>query len=239
MKETWDAQTNEDLCIEYQETHSDELYEYFLSRNIGLIMDYLSPIIRKHPDQKEELVQTCKVAMWEAMCNFKLEKEVKFTTYVYYFFKKNVWHYWHSQYSVHIPINLMGKINEVKEKMPYVVFDSDSLDKTICFGDEGRNEFTLDELVAADQPSPEDIAIQNDNLEYLLKLAREHLTPRSLNLLILRYGLDGGEPKTLQEIGNMYHVTRERIRQVLDKALEKLKIIYLKEKLDEEKRNQV
>lgn len=234
MKETWDTLTNEDLCIEYQQTHSNDLYEYFLSRNIGLIMDYLGPIIQKHPDQKEELVQECKIAMWEAMNKFNPEKEVKFTTYCHYFFKKNIWHHWHRLYAVHIPINLMTHIDEVKEKIPYAVFDFDSLDRSVNLNEEGSgHEIALEELVAADQPSPEDIAIQKDELDYILKLARNNLNGRALSVLILRYGLDGNQPMTLQQIGDIYHVTRERIRQVLEKALNKLKEVYLTAKQDD------
>lgn len=228
MKETWDAQTNEALCIEYQETKSDTLYEYFLSRNIGLIMDYLGPIIRKHPDQKEELVQTCKVAMWEAMNKYNPEKEVKFTTYCHYFFKKNVWHHWHSQYSVHLPINLMTKLDEVREKVPYAVLDFESLDKPISAGDDSGAETTLEEFIAADQPSPEEVAIEHNRAEQLLKIL-DKLSPRESKCLQMYYGLNGYAPHTLQQIGNVYNVSRECIRQVLEKALKKVKRYYLKD----------
>ena len=49
------------------------------------------------------------------------------------------------------------------------------------------------------------------------------LKPRESEVLRIRYGLDGGGPKTLEEIGKFFNVTRERIRQMEAKALRKLR----------------
>ena len=49
------------------------------------------------------------------------------------------------------------------------------------------------------------------------------LTDREQQVLRLRFGLDDGRPRTLEEVGRIFHVTRERIRQIEAKALRKLK----------------
>ena len=49
------------------------------------------------------------------------------------------------------------------------------------------------------------------------------LTPREQQVLSLRFGLYDGQPRTLEEVGKQFHVTRERIRQIEDKALRKLR----------------
>jgi RNA polymerase sigma factor (sigma-70 family) len=49
------------------------------------------------------------------------------------------------------------------------------------------------------------------------------LTPREREILTLRFGLECGEPRTLQEVGRHFHVCRERIRQIQDKAMTKLR----------------
>jgi RNA polymerase primary sigma factor len=49
------------------------------------------------------------------------------------------------------------------------------------------------------------------------------LTPREEKVLRLRYGLDDGRPRTLEEVGKEFNVTRERIRQIEAKALRKLR----------------
>ena len=49
------------------------------------------------------------------------------------------------------------------------------------------------------------------------------LTEREQKVLRLRFGLDDGRPRTLQEVGRQFNVTRERIRQIEAKALRKLR----------------
>jgi RNA polymerase primary sigma factor len=53
--------------------------------------------------------------------------------------------------------------------------------------------------------------------------AMESLTDRERNILTLRFGLEDGSPKTLEEVGTIFKVTRERIRQIEAKALKKLR----------------
>ena len=58
--------------------------------------------------------------------------------------------------------------------------------------------------------------------EQLLEVL-EILTEREQRVLELRYGLKGGAPKTLEEVGAAFNVTRERVRQIEAKALRKLR----------------
>ena len=51
----------------------------------------------------------------------------------------------------------------------------------------------------------------------------ETLTPREASVLRLRFGLEDGRPRTLEEVGKEFNVTRERIRQIEAKALRKLR----------------
>jgi RNA polymerase primary sigma factor len=70
--------------------------------------------------------------------------------------------------------------------------------------------------------TPEDTSVRGllrEDMENVLNT----LSPRERDVLRLRYGLDDGKVKTLEEIGNVFHVTRERIRQIEAKALRKLR----------------
>ena len=71
-------------------------------------------------------------------------------------------------------------------------------------------------------PAPEDIAlsqVMNAQVEEALRT----LTDRESRVLRLRFGMEGGRPHTLQEVGQEFGVTRERIRQIEAKALQKMR----------------
>ena len=71
-------------------------------------------------------------------------------------------------------------------------------------------------------PAPEDIASYTLLREQLLEVLNT-LTPREAKVLKLRFGLEDGRPRTLEEVGAEFKVTRERIRQIEAKALRKLR----------------
>lgn len=73
-----------------------------------------------------------------------------------------------------------------------------------------------------DVESPEE-AIVKQLLKQDLEGVLSTLNPREKEVLRLRYGLDDGRSKTLEEIGNVFKVTRERIRQIEAKAMRKLR----------------
>ena len=70
--------------------------------------------------------------------------------------------------------------------------------------------------------SPSDVAESNMLKEQLIQVLNT-LTPRDEKVLRLRYGLDDSHPRTLEEVGKEFNVTRERIRQIEAKALRKLR----------------
>jgi RNA polymerase primary sigma factor len=94
-----------------------------------------------------------------------------------------------------------------------------SLDQTI--GDEGDSQLgdfieDSDAAVAMDVVS---FSLMQDQLEQVLRT----LTEREAGVIRLRYGLIDGRPRTLDEIGQVYGVTRERIRQIESKTMSKLR----------------
>ena len=70
--------------------------------------------------------------------------------------------------------------------------------------------------------SPSEVAEGNMLKEQLIQVLNT-LTPREEKVLRLRYGLDDSHPRTLEEVGKEFNVTRERIRQIEAKALRKLR----------------
>lgn len=97
--------------------------------------------------------------------------------------------------------------------------DTVSLDRPV--GEEGDAElhdFIEDERM----PDPFTHAAEIMRRRHLLT-ALELLDETERNVLYLRFGLDGGEPRTLSDVGKMYNLTRERVRQIEARALSKLR----------------
>eukprot|EP00520_Triparma_pacifica_P009703 CAMPEP_0118644244 /NCGR_PEP_ID=MMETSP0785-20121206/6834_1 /TAXON_ID=91992 /ORGANISM="Bolidomonas pacifica, Strain CCMP 1866" /LENGTH=430 /DNA_ID=CAMNT_0006535987 /DNA_START=58 /DNA_END=1350 /DNA_ORIENTATION=+ len=93
-------------------------------------------------------------------------------------------------------------------------------------------EVTLLDSIKDSGPSPNDLtesAMLKDDVEKLLGT----LSDREQQVVKMRFGLDDGKAKTLEEIGNVFSVTRERIRQIEARALHKLRQPYRNHKLKE------
>ncbi|MBE9042033.1 sigma-70 family RNA polymerase sigma factor [Oscillatoriales cyanobacterium LEGE 11467] len=80
----------------------------------------------------------------------------------------------------------------------------------------------LGDFIESDGETPED-QVSKSLLREDLESVLDTLSPRERDVLRLRYGLDDGRMKTLEEIGQIFNVTRERIRQIEAKALRKLR----------------
>jgi RNA polymerase primary sigma factor len=74
-------------------------------------------------------------------------------------------------------------------------------------------------------------AVEADALARCMTEALAELTPREQRILRMRFGIDGAGDHTLEEVGKVFGVTRERIRQIEAKALEKLRHPALARKL--------
>lgn len=84
-------------------------------------------------------------------------------------------------------------------------------------------ETTLGELIVdMDAPTPFDVASLSQ-LREDVRIALQSLNKREAEVLYLRYGLDGGDMRTLQEVAEELGVTRERVRQIESRALRKLR----------------
>lgn len=112
--------------------------------------------------------------------------------------------------------NILATIND----MSFVV----SLDTPVGDGGvEGDNDSTLGDFVADSQNVEQEVI--NSQRNELIKsiLNSPSFTERERQVISLRFGLNGDQPRTLEEVGYMFGVTRERIRQIESKALLKFK----------------
>ncbi len=87
---------------------------------------------------------------------------------------------------------------------------------------EGEDSNLLDVLRAGDVPNPDKELIQ-ESLRTEIERALSTLSPREADVIRLYYGLNGNHPLTLEEIGETFGLTRERVRQIKEKAIRRLK----------------
>jgi RNA polymerase sigma factor (sigma-70 family) len=113
----------------------------------------------------------------------------------------------------------MGLSGERLQELRLAGREITSLDRTV--GEE--SDTTLGDLVRDDDALDPEREAASHVARKEVALALSHLQERERGVLELRYGLTGEEPRTLEEIGELYGVTRERIRQIEKKTLAKLR----------------
>jgi RNA polymerase primary sigma factor len=91
---------------------------------------------------------------------------------------------------------------------------------------------TIADFIEDEQEEDESVVIHLSSLKTTLEKVLTSLTERELGVLEMRFGMDDGRKRTLEEVGDRYQVTRERIRQIEAKAIRKLITSLKKEKLE-------
>lgn len=113
----------------------------------------------------------------------------------------------------------MGKTVEKIQELKKISQDPISLETPKGDDDEGSiSEFIPDEETETPYEAASNVLLK----EQISKLMKDILTEREEMVLRLRFGLDDGKARTLEEVGKVFDVTRERIRQIEAKALKKL-----------------
>lgn len=117
-----------------------------------------------------------------------------------------------------------GKISQLRKA------SMDPVSLSTPVGEEGDGSTLGDLLPSENKYDPEEVTEKRSLTEDIDKVL-ECLTEREREIIILRFGLHGGEAMTLESIGDIKQVTRERIRQIEQKALNKLRCPHRKKLL--------
>jgi RNA polymerase primary sigma factor len=106
--------------------------------------------------------------------------------------------------------------NTLSQSNRHVSFDAP-------IGSEEDSGATMLDLIAGDGEEAPDLKLMEESLKNEVRIGLSKLSPREVAVLQAYYGLNGSSSYTLEEIGELYGLTRERVRQIKERALRRLR----------------
>ena len=197
-----------------------------------------------------DLINEGNLGLIKAAKRFDETRGFKFISYAVWWIRQSILQALAEQSRiVRLPLNKIGSINKINktyafleqahERVPSAEEIAKELDMTISDVKEsmknsgrhvsmdaplveGEDSNLYDVLRSGESPNP-DRELMHESLRTEIERALETLTPREADVVRLYFGLGNQHPMTLEEIGETFDLTRERVRQIKEKAIRRLK----------------
>ena len=197
-----------------------------------------------------DLINEGNLGLIKAAKRFDETRGFKFISYAVWWIRQSILQALAEQSRiVRLPLNKIGSINKINktyafleqahERVPSAEEIAKELDMTVSDVKEsmknsgrhvsmdaplveGEDSNLYDVLRSGESPNP-DRELMHESLRTEIERALETLTPREADVVRLYFGLGNQHPMTLEEIGETFDLTRERVRQIKEKAIRRLK----------------
>jgi RNA polymerase sigma factor (sigma-70 family) len=242
----------DDTCAEWEARCRDgqKAFDHFVSANLRLVVKEAGKVARRSPLGLDELIQEGNLGLIRAVEKFDWRKGFKFSTYATWWIRQALQRGMaDKERAIRLPTGvhqhlikvraaqsrldaelgrppcldeLAAATNLTEEQVRQVLavdFAVTSLDRPI---NDDHDAGELGALVARASDEPAEEVIDRLFVEGIFDTARKNLPQRSWYVLQRRYGLEGHEPATLQQVGQDLNLSREAVRKIEQQALTRL-----------------